>query len=288
MYHLSCGKIFGWVTFGREFSELGALPASVKLELPAFEVGVADSQKQVRLHTHYRGDATFPEAVVRVELVYVDERFVSHGRKPVVGCRHGADFVHLRELDPVVRKLGGHCDGGGALHEVVRHRRAFHDRHVVRGHSYREEPGLVYLHRACLLLAFPGKALEPYRHCLGGRSPCLYRDGLTAEVQVLRRHQFIVCPVPVVVGVHEGAVHSDGGRDIVVRRVGHHYSQFLRCGLGAAVEVRRVRLLHRAHIQVEGVREDMLHRVEAVAGGQAGNRRHNQNYIYIFHSPICI
>ena len=202
------------------------------------------------------------------KLVYVDERLVGHCSKVVVDIREVARLIEKREVDPVVRKLGGNRDGGGALHEVVRHRRALHDRHVVRGHPYREEPGPVYLHRSCLLLAFPGKALEPYRHCLGGRPPCLYRDGLTAEVQVLRRHQFIVGPVPVVVGVHEGAVHSDGGRDIVVCRIGHRYSQFLRCGLCAAVEVRRVRLLHRAHIQIEGVREDMLHRVEAVAGGQ--------------------
>ena len=114
----------------RELAELRAAARAVELQLLPFEVRVADTQQQVLLDTHHRGDVHGTGIAAGIndrgcELVDIDQRLVGHGRKSVPGLTVGAVLVEGREVDPVARaELCGHGDRRGALDDVVGHVRA--------------------------------------------------------------------------------------------------------------------------------------------------------------------
>lgn len=210
-------EVLGDVAAG-ELTEPGAAARTVELQLLTLEVGVADAQKEILLDAHEGRNADGSAlGILLGELVEIDQRLVSDGRKPVENHAAGRILVERGELDPIVGELRGDGDGRRTLDDVISDIRTTQHGHGRTGDTHGQEVGLVDGQGTLLLLALAHEVVEPQRDDVGNGLAGGNDDPVGRKLVELAVEHGPIGPEPRVVSSDERRVDSEGhlgiGRD---------------------------------------------------------------------------
>lgn len=280
-------QLLGRVARG-ELAESRTAARAVELKLLALETRVADTQQQIALDAHDRGNVARPETVLRVELVDIDQRFVGHGRQSVPCLARLVGLVELRETDAHVGELHRNGDIRRTFHHVIGHVRPVHRRNRRRSDANRHQIGRVDGQRTRLLLARARQPLQMERNGLRRDDTARRNRNLRVlQLEIPAVEQRPLRAVAAVVLRNKPLGHLRRNRYVRRSRIGQRRVNRI-VDLGHAVAERH--LLHRIglrYVEIDDVIEFPIALRELVAACRYSQQRNEEgiskNFFHGFH-----